>query len=147
MPGELRAREILIPQALILHEQEGYRYGQAASLNSSSIVAYLQGDDERAGILSEQSLALSRKTGDKGAIARSLSVRGRIAFRQGNFEEAIAKHTESLLLFRALGEQLGMIQALERLGSTAAASAPKRAARLLGAATRVRETIGAHAGL
>jgi hypothetical protein len=47
------------------------------------------------------------------------------------------------MLFRELGEKLGIVQALERLGSVAAASAPIRAARLLGAATNVRETIGA----
>jgi tetratricopeptide (TPR) repeat protein len=118
-------------------------YGQAASLNSSSILAYVQGDYERAQVLSEQSLALSRKTGDKGAIARSLSMLGRVAFRQGNFDEAVEKHNESLMLFRELGEKLGIIQVLEKLGSVAVASAPIRAARLLGAAASVRETIGA----
>jgi tetratricopeptide (TPR) repeat protein len=141
--GDYERAKSLFQQALTLHEQEGYRYGQAASLNSSSILAYVQGDYERAGVLTEQSLALSRKTGDKGAIARSLSVLGRIAFRHGNFEEAVEKHNESLVLFRELGEKLGILQALERLGSIAVASAPIRAARLLGAATNVRETIGA----
>jgi non-specific serine/threonine protein kinase len=141
--GDYERAKSLFQQALTLHEQEGYRYGQAASLNSSSILAYVQGDYERARVLSEQSLALSRKTGDKGAIARSLSMLGRVAFRQRNFEEAVGKHNESLMLFRELGEKLGIIQALERLGSVAVASAPIRAARLLGAATHVRETIGA----
>jgi predicted ATPase/class 3 adenylate cyclase len=141
--GDYDRAQSLFQQALTLHEQEGYRYGQAASLNSSSILAYVQGNYERAGVLSEQSLALSRKIGDKGAIARSLSVLGRIAFRQGNLEEAVEKHKESLVLFQELGEKLGIIQALERLGSVAVASAPTRAARLLGAATSVRETIGA----
>ena len=141
--GDYERAKSLLQQALTLQEQEGYVYGQAASLNSSSIVAYVQGDYERAGVLSEQSLALSRKIGDKGAIARSLNVLGRIAFRHGNFEEAVEKHNESLALFRELGEKLGIVQALERLGSVAVASAPIRAARLLGAATHVRETIGA----
>ena len=141
--GDNERAKSLFQQALTLHEQEGYRYGQAASLNSSGIVAYVQGDYERAGALSEQSLALSRKTGDKGAIARSLSVLGRIAFRQGNFQEAVEKHKESLVLFRDLGEKLGVVQALERLGSAAVEPDPIRAARLLGAATGVRETIGA----
>jgi predicted ATPase/class 3 adenylate cyclase len=141
--GDYERAKSLFQRALDLHEQEGYRYGQAASLNSYSIAAYVQGEYERAGVLSEQSLALSRKTGDKGAIARSLSMLGRVASRQGNFKEAVEKHNESLVMFRDLGERLGIVQALERLGSVTAASAPIRAARLLAAATSVRETIGA----
>ena len=76
-------------------------------------------------------------------MARSLGVLGRIAFRQGNFQEAVEKHNESLVLFRELGEKLGVIQALEKLGSVAVEPDPIRAARLLGAATGARETIGA----
>ena len=67
-----------------------------------------------------------------------------MARRRGEVAEAEALQREALALYQELGDQRGCARGLEELASTAGvAGQGERAARLLGAAAAVRETIGA----
>jgi hypothetical protein len=69
---------------------------------------------------------------------------GLTAHAQGEAALALAYHQESLALRQQTGERSGIAECLEALGSLAdTAGHPVRAARLLGAADRVRASIGA----
>ena len=72
----------------------------------------------------EESLAIWRQLGDRRGIARTL-------------------HVESLTLRRQVGDKLGVVISLERLAALAASLvSPLRAARICGAAERIRAEIG-----
>jgi predicted ATPase/class 3 adenylate cyclase/tetratricopeptide (TPR) repeat protein len=141
--GEYEQANSLCEEALALSKQWGYRHATFSSLNSLGLIACAKGDYARATARCEEGLSLARELGDKGGVARSLNVLARVAFYRGDHKKATTLHRESLVIFRDLGEKLGIAQCLERLGIVEATSAPERAARLLSAAERIRDAIGA----
>jgi tetratricopeptide (TPR) repeat protein len=141
----------------------------AGALHNLGRVAYRQGEYAAARALHEESLALGRQHGDRQGIALSLNNLGMVARKEGDHEAASSFYRESLALRREVGDRLGMLNSLEAfaelaceaaiypvageetglgaelpvLKTDAAASASRRAARLLGAAEALREAIGA----
>jgi predicted ATPase/DNA-binding SARP family transcriptional activator len=116
--------------------------GAAWSLISLGTVARYQGDVERASVLLTESLALSEGIGFREGIAWSVEQLGLIAAVDGD-PAAISLLHRSLELHRELRDRWRMSSVLEDLAVIALAqdNAPQ-AARLLGAAEAIRETIG-----
>jgi non-specific serine/threonine protein kinase len=93
--------------------------------------------------LIEESLAIGRDLGDRDGIASSLHSLGVVAYLQGHLAAARALYTESLDNRRELDDRLGIARALEGLAAVVAAlGSSLRAARIWGAAQRLREEIG-----
>jgi len=88
-------------------------------------------------------LAIGRDLGDRDGVASSLYNLGDLACLQGDFASARAQYEESLSNRRDMGDQLGTARALEGLAAVVAArSTSLHAARIWGAAERLREVIG-----
>ncbi len=142
--GDYPSARALFEESLAIYRELGDRRGIAISLGNLGNVAYDQGDYPSARALYEESLAIHREMGDRWGIAASLNNLGNVACDQGDYPSARALHEESLAIRRELGDQRGIAQSLEGLAPVAAALAePHRAARIWGAAERLREEIGA----
>jgi hypothetical protein len=77
-------------------------------------------------------------------IAATLNNLGEVALDQGRYDEVDGLHHESLVLCQEVGDLQGILICLERLAGVAGARGDgARAARLLGAAEALRESIGA----
>jgi predicted ATPase/class 3 adenylate cyclase/Tfp pilus assembly protein PilF len=88
--------------------------GQA--LRGAGMLAFQQGDYERATALHGQSLSLFRDIGDKLGIGRELSALGEIAKIQGNYSQSIELHTESLAIRHEIADKEGVAVSLGHLG-------------------------------
>jgi predicted ATPase/class 3 adenylate cyclase len=107
-------------------------------------VAAYQGDLERAAASYAEAVALARQDGDQQGVALGLSNLGAVARMRGEVAQAEALGREALALFRDLGDLRACAGGLEELASTAGvARQGERAARLLGAAAALRETLDA----
>jgi DNA-binding CsgD family transcriptional regulator/tetratricopeptide (TPR) repeat protein len=90
-----------------------------------------------------ESRALFSEEGNMAAVAGIDYFIGLVELEQGNLREAETALVESLRCHHELADKLGTVQSLEGLASLAAAqSAPRRAARLWGAAEAMRTAIG-----
>jgi non-specific serine/threonine protein kinase len=142
--GDYRAARALHQESLAHFRDLGDRRNIAASLTNLGDVAYHEGDYPIARALHEESAAIFRDLGDRPALATSLSNLGDVACTQCDYNSARAFHEESLEIQRAQGDRARIAPALEGLAKVAVAfSMPGRAARLWGAAERLREDIGA----
>lgn len=83
-----------------------------------------------------------RRTGDRHAEARVLANLGDVAADDGDLGAAESLYQQSLALRSQLGDRIGMAAILERLAGVAE-DRPARAAALIGAASAMREEIGA----
>jgi non-specific serine/threonine protein kinase len=142
--GDFASARALHEESLAIVRQLGNRLGIANSLSNLGVVAYEQSDFVRARALYEESLAIERELGNSGGIATSLSDLGALAHKQGDYAAAGALRRESLMIRRELGDRRGMAYSLEGLAETSVTvlGSSRRAARILGAAERLREQIG-----
>ncbi len=128
--------------ALAKFRELGDVEGAAWSLISLGTVARYQGDVERAAVLLTESLALSEGIGFREGIAWSVEQLGLLAAVDGD-PAAIALLRRSLELHSELRDRWRMSSVLEDLAAIAIAQGHAgQAARLLGAAEAIRETIG-----
>src|SRR5260370_12388049 len=67
---------------------------------------------------------------------------GKIEREQGDYEGARGHHVESLASRRALADKTGIAWSLEAFACLCVREDPARAARLWGAADRLRQTLG-----
>jgi len=142
--GDYRAARALHQESLAHFRELGDRRNIAASLTNLGDVAHHEGDYPIARALNEESAAIFRELGDRPALATALSNLGDVACAQSDYDSARAFHQESLEIQRAQGDRARIAPALEGLAEVAGAfSMPARAARLWGAAERLREDIGA----
>jgi len=138
-----RARS-LNEEALAIRRQIGNRWAIAMSLNNLGNLALSLSDLTEARSRMEQALELWRQIGDRWAIANTLTGLGDVASEQGNLEAARYFFSESLTINREIDDRLALAYLFEALGGLAANyNAPKRALRLVGAASQLREAIGA----
>jgi tetratricopeptide (TPR) repeat protein len=133
----------LYAESLAIRRQLSDRRGIAISLGNLGLVARAQGDLLSARALHEESLAIMRELGHPVGIAGSLCYLGMVATEQGDYAAARVLYRESLLIFRQLGDIVGTAWALEGLADVVAAlGSPLRAARVWGAAERLRAEVG-----
>jgi predicted ATPase len=92
---------------------------RAKVLDGAGVLAYAQGDCERASALHLECLALRRRLGDRAGTAASLGNLGNVRRRQGDFAGAAALHEESLAIKRELGDKPGIAASLINLGVVA----------------------------
>jgi uncharacterized protein HemY len=115
----------------------------ARELNNLGRLACHQGHYERAAVLLEEGLALARDQ-DPITLGRVLTTLGLLAYCREDYGGAMAQYKESMLLWRQVGHEMGVVECLENMARVAVAQdQPKRAARLCGAASALRATIGA----
>ncbi|MGI8550107.1 MAG: tetratricopeptide repeat protein [Dehalococcoidia bacterium] len=131
-------------ESLELSRQLGNNAGIAYALFNLGEVARDRGDDEHATKLCEQSLHLQRMLADLPAVARSLNSQAGAELHLGNIERAAALSRESLQLAQHLHDDRVLAWCLEGAAELASARhQPECAARLHGAATALRDLIGA----
>jgi tetratricopeptide (TPR) repeat protein len=154
--GELAKRQGDLARATA-HLEESLALSQAIEdLDSASDaikglgdVAWLQGNAQRAATLLEAGLAWRPEQGNQRGSAAILRNLGLVALAQGDSERARALVEESIRLWRNLDSQnsrdfhIGLVVGFEYLGYVADATGrSEHAARLWGAAERLREASG-----
>jgi non-specific serine/threonine protein kinase len=145
--GDQERAAAYFEESLTLTRAVGDQRGIGQALNNLGNVAVYQGDLERAAAAFAEALAHFRQAGDRGSVALALMNLGWVARKRGEVAQAKALLHEALALFRELGDPRRCAEGLEELAATAGVAEPagqgERAARLLGAAAAVRETLGA----
>lgn len=131
-------------EAVALFRELQDLWGIAFVLSNRGLHAYLRGDFLKARGLHSEALAVRRGFGDNWLIAQSHYNLGNIARSLGDFDLAFRELRTSLELNRELGTRHHLAECLEAFGALAAVQEDAaRAARLLGAADALRETMGA----
>jgi non-specific serine/threonine protein kinase len=114
-----------------------------SSLGNLAIALHAQGSRAAARELYEQALEMARELGTPFQIGRALSEIGRAECDEGRHDLALKHLVEGMTLLHGLGNRAGVIESLEGFAFVAAATvAPRRAARLWGAADALRKEIG-----
>lgn len=103
----------------------------AKALEGAGLLAWRQGDFQRAATLCQQGLVVSRVLGSKQDVAALLRLKANIAIGQGDYERGEAFLRESVTLSRELGNKWLAAMALARLGEVLRARADYERARLL----------------
>ncbi len=138
------AARALYEESLAIKRELGDRGDIATTLHNLGNVRYEEGDSVSARTLNEESLAIMRDLGDRAGIANCLNNLGNLACEQGELAPARALHAEGLAIDRELRDRWGIAFALEGLAAVVVAlGSGLRAARIWGAAERLREEIGA----
>ena len=134
----------LLGEGLALSKELGFKEGIATWSSLSGQVALSSGDAPAARSLIEESLALYKEIGHRHGTAASLALLARVATHQGEFRSAGALYEESLAITREIGDQLNAASCLEGLAGSGCCTREIStwAARLLGAAEVLRDTIG-----
>lgn len=119
-------------------------WAESLALGNLGRVAMRQGDLATAKLLVDESIVLRRQIGDSLGLSGGLEVKGQVATLEGQYADARASLHESLGLRQDLGDRSSIAGSLESIAALAAAEAyPARAIQLAGAATVIREAIGA----
>jgi predicted ATPase/two-component SAPR family response regulator len=92
---------------------------RAKALYAAAVLAFRQGDKDRAATLAQASLAISRELGDRARMGVSLNLLAILATEQGDLARATAIHEESLALYRSLGDSIRASSILINLGIAA----------------------------
>jgi len=139
--GEGRAR---LEASLARWRTLGDPWGTAMGLNMLGDLERSQGMNDSAAARYEEALLLLREQELMGTVPSLLHNLGHLALRAGTTRRALSLFRESLALFREQGDQRGVADALDGMaGVVAAMRQPVRAARLLGTADALRDSIGA----
>ncbi len=142
--GDYATGRALFEESLAIRRELQDKQGIAHCLHNLGGGAVRQGDYVAACALYEESLAISRELQDKRVIAYSLDDLGYVAALQGNFARARALLDESLTIRQELQDKPGIALAFTSYAFLAnQEKQAARAARLWGAITSLRETIGA----
>jgi predicted ATPase/serine/threonine protein kinase len=138
-----QARDVL-EQAFSCFRDLRDRSGMAWSLNHQGDVARTQGDGSTARRLYEEALEIFRVLDDKPGVASSLTDLGRLSSDEGDHGRANALFAEGLRISRQLGRKWDSAGVLDEMARSAARTGGwERALWLAGAATAVRERLGA----
>jgi predicted ATPase/DNA-binding XRE family transcriptional regulator len=141
--GDERRGMALLEESLAESRNVGERWSTAQTLWTLGEIAYAHGDFMRAATLNEEGLALFQQVGDISYIALLTLRQGYIIWRQGDIVRATALCREALTLAHRLGDTRAMAEGIEALAMMVHSQRQvERAARLLGAAARLRQVIG-----
>jgi predicted ATPase/DNA-binding CsgD family transcriptional regulator len=141
--GDYERAAALFEISLTMSRKADHKPGVYTSLYLLASTARFLGEHERAAALHAESLALKREHGDAWSVAASLFSMGTLVRIQGDEEQAARLFRESLALRRELKDREGIAVCLEGLAHVVRMpSSVVQAVTLLGAAHRLRETIG-----
>lgn len=131
-------------EALAIRRALRDRWAIAFSLNNLGNVALDEGKYSEARAYLQEAVALQREIGDKWAIGNALNNLGNVTREQGDYATTRALYEESLHLNRELGDRWALAYLLEDIGCLVARQGGTAVAlRLIGAASALREAIGA----
>jgi non-specific serine/threonine protein kinase len=131
-------------ESLAIFKELGEQWGVGFSLNNLALAAYMEGDLTRAATLGAESVALFRNLKAESSLAEVLLTTGRIHAAQGAAAAARNDIAAALRLAWAAGPRWLVAASLDGLaGRSMQQGLAQRAARLLGAATALRTTMGA----
>ncbi len=143
--GDLPTARSFYEQSLTLWRATGDPWGSSLPLMALGGIALSQADYAAAQACFEESVALSRSIGDRWGLSWVLSGLGNLALRRGDLGRAKAIFEESLTLGRDMGNPIGIIVCFGGIARLAAAQGDTvRAARLIGAAEALRESLNAY---
>ncbi|MEZ4529426.1 MAG: LuxR C-terminal-related transcriptional regulator [Thermomicrobiales bacterium] len=129
--------------AIALCDQVGDETRATMAMVNLGSLARRMGDDERAAELIGQTVERARAQQFGVALTFSLNLMSRVARARGDLRTARALYQESLETAWKLGQRVTIaFILLDGAALAAAGDQPERAARLLGAAESLRETIG-----
>ncbi len=140
--GDHNRAVALYEQGLALRQAFGDQLGAAISHDYLATLAGEEGDVERAIALLEEGLACKRQWGDKAQIAFTLYNLCLATYQLGQRERACDLALEALGLERDLANLGDLARRLEGLAEAVGVRAPEGAARLVGAAETLRESLG-----
>jgi predicted ATPase len=144
LQGDYAHARSLYSECLSIFQRLGDRTGVAWAMNYQGDVARDQGDSAAARTLYEQALAIFRESGDRWGIAGTLADLGGLAREQQNYSVAHSLYGESIRIFQELDHKRGIARLLECFACSAAAQREaERSLRLAGAASALRQNIGA----
>ncbi|WP_084963188.1 BTAD domain-containing putative transcriptional regulator [Thermoactinospora rubra] len=127
-----------------LAAEQGYTIGQEYAALGLALSARRQGRLDEAEAHLREWLDWDRRLGSAIALALILAELGFVAEQRGDLEAARTLHEEGLEAARKTGDPRALALAFEGLaGVEAAAGAAEEAARLLGVAAALRESVGA----
>ena len=144
LEGDFATTTAECTQALAAFTELGDAEGAAGAELNRGVAAMYQGEHEAAAAALARSRELAEQVGFREGVAWALHERGLLAVRRGEPGAAALLH-EALDIHRDLGDRWRMASVLDDLAAAALAGQPPdaaRAARLLGAAQRIREAIG-----
>jgi non-specific serine/threonine protein kinase len=130
----------LADQSLALQRLRRDNWGIARALAFLGEVAFFQEDYSEARRLLEESLTVRRDLGDRAGIAESLCTLGMVVREQGDTNRARDLLIEGLTVSREVGMRSIVANAMD--GLAACSEEYAHAARIWGAAERLREEIG-----
>ncbi len=134
----------LYEESLAIRRRLGDRWAIGNSLNNLGLVVRDLEDPRGARRLLEECLTINREIGDLGSIANSLGSLADIALSLSDHAGAQDFLAENIRINRDLGDRNGLAFSLELSAQLDAAQGrPQRAFHLAGAATSLRDTIGA----
>jgi len=136
--------EALLAESRSVSPFKGISLWLGWTLNHLGHAAQLRGDYERAAVLHHEALTIFRSLGDKNfGLPWAYQSLGETALGQGRPDEAERWLHQGLAVSQVLSDQASIAWCLAGLGSAAALDEePERAARLWGAAERLRQAIG-----
>jgi predicted ATPase/class 3 adenylate cyclase/Tfp pilus assembly protein PilF len=142
--GDFSSARALYAECLEIMRELGNRVYIATTLDALGRVACFQRDYPTARRLSEESLAIMRELQHGNGVADSLYSLANVAHEQGDYSTARQMFEEGIAIRRERGDQRGMVASLSGLAAMAATlGSSLRAARIWGAAERLREELGA----
>jgi predicted ATPase/class 3 adenylate cyclase len=142
--GDFASARALCEECLAIMRELGNRGYIATTLDALGRVAYFQGDYPTARMLSEESLAIMRELQHRNGMADSLYSLGNVTYEQGDYQAARKMFAEGLVIRRERDDRRGMVSSLAGLAAVIVAlGSSLHAARIWGAAERLREQIGA----
>ena len=141
--GEREAAHRFLAEALSIARGLG-RMTVAISLNILGYLCSWENNDDQAYRVLDESLEIARELGINHMVCWSLNNRGRVAALRGDLAAAQSFHEQSLSRAGVTGETLNIVDSLEGLARVTLLGDPEsraleKAARLLGAAQRLRE--------
>ena len=144
MQGDNARARSLYAECLAIFQELGDREGVAWSMNYQGDVARAQGDSAAARTLYEKGLAIFRELDDNWGIAGTLADLGSLAREQRDYSTAHSLYRESIQTFLQLNHKRGIARLLECFACSASAQfQAERCLRLAGAASALRQNIGA----
>lgn len=141
--GDLQTARAFYEESLAIRREIGDKWGIAVSLINLGNVALDQKNLDQAQAFMEQALALQREVGDRWSVANALNNLGNLARTKGDYTRSAKHYRESLEIYQEFGDKRALAYLLEDMGALAALeNQPRRALRLVGAASALRQEIG-----
>lgn len=141
--GEIDEAFAQVEEGLALLWEVNDRPGIALSLNILGELVHLRGDLESAEAVYLEALVIAREIGDKLREAILVLNLGEIAYLRGQLEEALTLFQQAMALGLELEHKSYIASTLALMsGPFDAVGQPERAARLIGAADAINDTMG-----